>query len=136
MIRKAWPVASPSDELPRAFLRLYQASAGHREDRLAVDAHFWAYERVTEIVATGGREAVDVIDSLLRVGEGDDWYLAYVGAGPIEDLLYTHGADVADVIAERCRADASWRSAVSAVYWADLPAGVTHALRLYLPDAG
>lgn len=135
-IGKAPDVASPRDELVRAFVELHRLNTGDRIDRLASDAHLWAWERVSEIVAAGGQEAVDVVDELLHADGADDIYNATVGAGPLEDLLHRDGPAVAELIAARCRVDAVWRAAVSTVCGHDLPDPVKHTLRLYMSDAG
>jgi len=129
-------VAASREELVRAFVELHRLNKGDRADRLASDAHFWAWERVSEITAAGGDEAVEVIDDLLHAGGVDDDYIAMVGAGPIQDLLYSDGIAVAALVAERCRLDAAWRSALITVLGYELPPEVQRMLQPYMPHAG
>lgn len=98
-----------------------------RADRLASDDLWWAWEAVDEVVDVGGVAAVDLVAALVEgaPGENEDQEMAYLGAGPLENLLVEHGGDpeVFAAVMERSRRSASFRLALECVWLeeAELP---------------
>lgn len=79
-----------------------------------------ADERVREIIEAGGRMAIDVLLALAHaVTDGDD--PAYLGAGPVEDLVDIHGVPAAAEVAEAARLDPYFARAVTSLW---IPAGL------------
>ena len=117
-------------ELVAAYWTQHRLSQGDRTRRLESAAYFWAWERVEDIVNVGDDRALAVLDALLAAPEAD---VAYVGAGPIEDLVQIADARIITAIERRCRQDALWRAAVSAVIWDDKDRHRLSPLLPYLP---
>lgn len=70
----------------------------------------------------GADEAWPVISALVERAP-DDAALAYVAAGPLEDLIRLHGEHVEDRIVEQARQDARFREALRGVWgWQSAPA--------------
>jgi hypothetical protein len=111
------------DAMVDAYWRYHQLFQGTRQERLARDAYFWAWDAVETAVMESPREAIEMIDEVLRHPDADP---VYVGAGPIENLLSDRPSpQVLEEIALRCRQDPLWRKAVSGAYVDDpVPASV------------
>jgi len=69
-----------------AYWRNWALSRGDRAARLLSNDSFWAWHAVEEMVATDSDELVDVLERLADAAPSDE-ALAYLGAGPINDLL-------------------------------------------------
>jgi hypothetical protein len=127
------PVPTDPYRMVDAYWRYHQLSQGTRQERLASEAYFWAWDALSTAVMESPLEAIDMIDAVLRHPDADH---VYVGAGPIEDLLADgrQSPDLVEEIGLRCREDPLWREAVSHAYVADpVPAPV--ALYVLRPRA-
>lgn len=111
------------DAMVDAYWRYHQLLHGTRQERLARDAYFWAWDAVETAVMESPGEAIEMIDAMLRHPDADP---VYVGAGPIENLLSVRPPpQVLEEIGLRCRQDPLWREAVSGAYIDDpVPASV------------
>src|SRR5687768_4829733 len=78
----------------------------------------WAFEATSDLVRTGGFEELWLLclDLIASIPEHDDALLAYVAAGPLEDLLRSAGQHFADRVEERARQDARFRRALTGVW--------------------
>jgi hypothetical protein len=94
--------------LSAAYWRHHQLSQGNREERLASEEYFWAWDAVQTATWESPEESLAMIDAILHHADADP---VLVGAGPIEDLL-SAPAQMVEEIARRCRTDALWREAV------------------------
>lgn len=95
-------------------------SRGSREQRKALEggspASAWAGVRaIDEFILGGGPTACEVVAALVG-GAKDDDEVALVGAGPLEDLLHTHGEALVDDVDRFARQDSRFRRALSAVW--------------------
>jgi hypothetical protein len=109
--------ASTPDLVAASWAHYRLASSGSREDRLAADRLFWAWEAVEDLIATGGEPAVDLIVAL---ADADDAELSYLGAGPVENLLSSRPPPPEVVLGrldEAARQNPRVRVAVAAVWW-------------------
>jgi hypothetical protein len=79
-------------------------------------ADFWAFERVEEIVRGEPDIALELTLLLVKKAGADDGALAYVAAGPLEDLLKLHGLHVIDRIEQESKTDPRLQLALSGVW--------------------
>lgn len=111
------PDALPEGDLPVA--RLAARYLGYLRDSYARDdtgAHpeFWTFVLLGELTSRLPQLALDVIVSALPLVETAD-ELALACAGPLEDLLAAHGADVIARIEAEAASSARLRMALTAV---------------------
>lgn len=102
-------------EVADAYFQHYRLGNGDRQARLAVQADDWAWEFVDAAVRQRDPDLLSLLDALVEVLEADRAYLAYVGAGPVEDLLNEDPARWDVPLADRCRASPRWRHVLLAV---------------------
>src|SRR4051812_2389653 len=107
----------PSDNasLAAAYWRVGRLSRGAREDRLLAESEAAATVEVNDRISGDPLAALTLLDDLLAAEDAD---LHVFAAGPLEDLLVTHGETVAQAVADRCARSANWREAVGTV-WLD-----------------
>src|SRR3954470_17244582 len=89
-----------------------------------------AYDHVQSCVEVGGTEALDLVEALIASAPDSD-AVAVVSAGPLEELVYDHGAALVDGIERRARQDPAFGKALRSV-WLDngaLPPEVEARLR-------
>jgi hypothetical protein len=86
------------EELVEAFWRHYQLlTSADRSERLRADEFAWAGDYVDEAVRDPVKDVVPILLALSEAATGDS-ELAYLGAGPIEDLLkFGNDARVAEL---------------------------------------
>jgi hypothetical protein len=120
-------VDAERSDLVRAYWRHRDLRRGTRAERLEADDYFWAWEAVDE----AAREADDGVLDLLHAEHAD---VGYVAAGPIEDLLNYHAERFANAVAEHCRRDAAWSTALASVVYSGDAVAVEH-LRPWLHPA-
>jgi len=89
-----------------AYLRYHERK--REEDR-------WAVDEIDALVAGDPDTAWEVTRALLGQARSDE-ELAYIAAGPLEDLLKTHGPRVIDRIERECRNDERLQLALSGVW--------------------
>lgn len=93
------------------------------------DPKFWAWQRLHELVWSEPEEAWKVIEAI-RQANGSDLIIANLAAGPLEDLLATHGEQFIERVETLSRRDAQfrrllggvWRSSISEKVWTRLRA--------------
>jgi hypothetical protein len=98
--------------------------------------HFDAHEQLDELVTDEPERAWPVICEIIRrISPEDEDILAYVAAGPLEDVLARHPHTFIDRIEELARKDAHFRRAVSGVWgWVRIPSDVRTRLDKLLGD--
>lgn len=111
-----------------AWWEAYRLSQGGRAERKALElgqpaSAVAAEDRVREIVDEGGQEAIELLAALAHA-TSDDSELAYLGAGPIEDLARFHGVSAAAQLAEAARLDPHFARAVARMW---IPADLASA---------
>jgi hypothetical protein len=94
------------DTLADAYLR--QWADKRDEDR-------WANEQVDSIIQSDADDGWE-ITLLLVQKAGSDAALAYISAGPLEDLLNNHGSQVIDRIEQECKNNSRLPLALSGVW--------------------
>jgi len=91
--------------------------------------YFWAFEKLYDLVQEDPELAWREVQEILRI-DSSDAMLAYVAAGPIEDLLVHHGTAFIERIEELAGRDpvfrkmlgAVWRNTISGEVWKRLKA--------------
>jgi hypothetical protein len=88
--------------------------------------HFDAREQLDELVTDEPEKAWPIICEIIRrISPEDEDILAYVAAGPLEDLLARHPHTSIDRIEELARKDAHFCRAVSGVWgWIRIPSDI------------
>lgn len=98
------------------------AKSTERAERLSASEWWWAVEAVDEVLQLGGKSAVQMVVALADAVADDEEALAYVGAGPIEDLLNHHGppsSETVEAMDTAARQHPSVAFAVRCVWWSD-----------------
>src|SRR5262249_16103690 len=87
---------------------------------------FEAHEELSELVTGDTERAYQIICEIIRrISPEDDDTLAYVAAGPLEDLLARHPRTFIERIENLAHNDAHFRRAVSGVWgWSRIPSDV------------
>jgi hypothetical protein len=96
---------NPGD-LADAYLRHFATKRG--ED-------LWAFEKVNELVSRDANDGWQITRILVNDASSDE-ALAYVAAGPLEDLLKKHGPAVIGWVEEESRLNDRLRLALSGVW--------------------
>jgi hypothetical protein len=107
-------------------------TSSKREDRLAADKLWWAWEVVEERMnADTPAEAVGLLVALADAAP-DDPALAYLGAGPVEDLLCGRAVEAVDDVDNAARTNEAFRTALRCA-WHDehVPAEIAERLRRF-----
>jgi hypothetical protein len=105
------------ESLPDAYWlhhRLFHSK--DRGERLSADQYSWAWETVWETMERGGPDAIRLLFELADAAPDED-AIAYLGAGPIEDLLHERRAEDLDLLDEAARKDRRIRLALQHVEW-------------------
>ncbi len=117
---------------------LIRAYLAHAETRArdGTDAeHFEAAEEIRELVIDDPERAWPIVCEVIRRTTADD-ILAFVVAGPLEDLLVHHGPAFIDRVEALAAEDAHFKRAVSGVWgWNSMAADVRKRLDDLLRDA-
>jgi hypothetical protein len=79
---------------------------------LEVQRHGWAWERVEHLGEGDPHEAWSLLGVLVDLADSDE-LLADIGAGPLEDVLRAHGAELIDEIERKAAADPRFRRALA-----------------------
>jgi hypothetical protein len=78
------------------------------------DASFWAFERIQQYVSKDPKRAWELTLQLIAAAP-DSNALAYVAAGPLEDLLYARGELFIDELEQLARCDPKFLSALQMI---------------------
>jgi hypothetical protein len=109
-----------------------RSTSTHRAERMSVDEYEWALDEVDDRVRSEPSAAIALLVELAE-GAPDDQALAYLGAGPVEDLLHEHHED--DVIGQvevAARRSTGFRSALRCAQYDDVvPPDVRDRLRRF-----
>ena len=95
-----------SNELVQAYFR-------YRKTQAEVD--FWAWDQVTDLVLADPDRGWEAALALVRAAQGPE-ELAYVAAGPLEDLLATHGPRIWDTVKGAAAVDPRVKEALRRVW--------------------
>ena len=91
------------------------------------DSQQWVFDELDRLVRDDPETAWPVIREALRRSSNDQ-VLAFVAAGPLEDLIRLHARTFIDRIETASNADDQFRRAVSGVWVSDLPDDIERRL--------
>jgi len=115
--RAAWEHSHMANEaLPQTYWRRYDMTfRGDRQQRLKAEELDWADEEVQQTL----REPLKALTLLMRLADAapDEEALAYLGAGPIEDLLHDPSPEVVEGVDEAARQNKSFRYALRCAWF-------------------
>ncbi len=107
------------DELAVAYWKNYALSSGDRAERLKAEETWWAWEEVGKVIRLQPEYAIEVLTYLADAAP-DDGALAYLGAGPIEDLVCYCGSDaVIDRVEGAAARNGNFRKALRCAWFDD-----------------
>ena len=114
-----------SSTLARDYVRHFYLPKREKEG----SPYFWAFVKLYDLVRDEPEHAWRTIEEILRM-DSCDAMLAYVAAGPVEDLLVHHGAEFIERVEEQAGRDpifrkmlgAVWRNKISEDIWKRLKA--------------
>jgi len=122
--------------LVEAYWKNYTLTAGDRQLRLDAEDWFWAWEDVDTAVREPSPQTLDLLLALANAAP-DDKALAYLGAGPFEDLINWNGIEFVDQIEQCARRDPAFREALANVRLSsNIPAIVRDRLAVFIRSAG
>ena len=121
------------EELLRAWLA-HHGDAGGKKTR-EQKALFWAWERVADLVLHDSEQAWSVVLSLVNLAS-NDWHLANIAAGPLEELLRQEPERFRAALDQQARRDPKFRRCLTGV-WLNESAPLHDLVRKYaitVPD--
>lgn len=83
-------------------------------ERADADEWFWAWEEVDEAALDAAPGIVELLVALAKAAPNDE-ALAYLGAGPLQDLIRRHGAEFVDAIDQAAQTSQSFQVALRCV---------------------
>ena len=121
-------MASRDSDLASEYLAYAKAAMG----RASANSRQWAFDEMNRFVREEPELAWPMIVEMVRRST-DDRILAFVAAGPLEDLIGLHGSTFIGRIETVARDDPRFRTALSGV-WADVPADIEQRLARLIGD--
>jgi hypothetical protein len=100
-------VPTPLPDLVAAYFRQYRNGG---------ETDFWAFEEVGKRVTFGNDEEDAWAVMIALVEAADDESLAYVGAGPLEDLVRRFGTDLILRIEKTARTNLKFRECLGSIW--------------------
>ncbi len=106
-----------------------------RRDENVVDAYLrylrsreeecsWAWQEVTDLVTEHPRRALEVVVALINGAESAT-EISHIAAGPLEDLVHSHGGELVQEVDAASRASKKFQGALGQLWcWSDLPESV------------
>jgi len=123
--------AVTSPELVAAYWTHYRLSQSQdRDDRVLAQDWVWAFEEVNEAVSEASPGVVELLQSLAEATP-DEMACAYLGAGPLEDLIRLHGPMFLRELDEAVRTSLLFRAALQAVWFDATDPTVAKRLRRF-----
>jgi len=105
------------ERLIEDFWRHYRLSqSASRDDQLASDESFWAWEEIERVAQNPSADTIDLLVSLAEAAP-DDQARCYLGAGPLEDFMLSHGPHFIEQIDQAAREHEHFRTALGCVWY-------------------
>ena len=101
-------------DIPR-LARVYLINGRNTGLQASTDDSFWAFECLNDIVEASPEIAFRCVLAALDLCEGDT-DMAYLAAGPMEDLVIRHGPQLIDAIEEEAVRNARFRALLSGIW--------------------
>lgn len=103
-------------QLVKDWVALQKAPRESKEyDRL-----FWAFDKMVELANKNPQECLDVVIAILNEAHDDDFILANLAAGPLEELLVAHGTELIDAIESLSNQDPNFKKLLGGVWKNDM----------------
>jgi hypothetical protein len=119
----------PHDDLLNGYLAHAEAMSRDQESH-----YFWASEGMDRVIAADPEAAWELVKELVARAP-DDAALAFVAAGPLEDLICKHPDAVIDRVERRAAENARFRKALRAVWgWNSMPVAIRARLDTAVAD--
>ncbi len=90
---------------------------------------YWSAAAIDDMIRGDVESAWPLVRELLRKA-ADDRMLAFIAAGPLEDLISLHGWALMERVAEAARSDQKLRRALTGIWVDELPEELLRRLRL------
>jgi hypothetical protein len=87
------------------------------------DELFWSFEKLFQASQSNPDLCWKLILAVLQADQSD-CVLAQLAAGPVEELLIHHGAEMIDRVEERARVDSVFRSMLGGIWRSKIALGV------------
>jgi len=81
------------------------------------EEHFWAFEKIDELIHSNPLEALDVILKIIEINPTER-ILSNLGAGHIEDLMCYKGEEVINKIKKEAKRNANFKKSLAST-WLD-----------------
>lgn len=81
--------------------------------RTKKDEYWWSYEKIVDLMESA--DSLAFVNELIQACQNDD-EIAYVAAGPLEDLITKHNETIKDALIELVRKDKKVRQAIQGVW--------------------
>jgi hypothetical protein len=91
------------------------AEHGVRSGGQVSDETFWAHEMMSKMCQLDPEAAWEVIQRIVERVD-DEAILAFVGSGPLEDLLAQHGSEFVDRVISKIESDKKFAEVASSVW--------------------
>jgi hypothetical protein len=115
-----------------AYWQHYRLSISElRAQRSGADTHAWAEDEVERAVGNADDGVIGLLVALADAATNDG-ELAYLGAGPVEELLQHHAARFVDEVEAAARAHPAFRTALRCAWYDDdVPSNLVARLRRF-----
>jgi len=122
-----------SEELIAAWIRYHQQSKPQNDD-----PDFAAWEKLNDLIHERPSQAFNLVEQIISKTE-DKRVLGSMGAGPLEDLLVSHGEQFVDKVLDNARQDEKWRFVLGCVWInsannATVKDKISNAIKRYFPN--
>jgi hypothetical protein len=87
---------------------------------IAYQKNWWAYQALEKLIHERPMEALHIIENIAHRASDDLELLGMLAAGPLEDLLVTHGNMVIDKIEAIARSDLAMRKCLTGVWKSEM----------------
>lgn len=104
------------ESIARAWVAMHHAPPDSEQYR----DNFWAYEQIDELREEDPEACWRIIQVILHLDSSDE-ILSNLAAGPVEDLLGSHGEKFIERIETAASEDASFRKLLAAVWENNIP---------------
>ncbi|MDZ4314605.1 MAG: hypothetical protein U0989_07550 [Azonexus sp.] len=104
-----------AEEIAKAWVAMNRAV----QDSVEYHSNFWAYERISDMCEDDPETCWLVIDKIRHI-DSSDAVISNLAAGPLGDLLASHGAAFIDRVEIEANNDAVFKKLLAAVWKNDI----------------
>ena len=103
------------EALANAWIRFHEIAALSGQDSKEAKAFFWAYEEFDALCDENLSQAIDLVRRILDLTQ-NDFVLANLAAGPLEDILCRHGPEMISKVELLAKRDPRFRQLLRGVW--------------------